>query len=118
MNIRLKIGHSSYLLSGNNPKLIEFAGMFFSPDIKIEQIKSHYIDIDNKNSKDMSVTDLKAIQNYCSEVDIKTFQYHETAEPIGITMADEPLKTITPAQEGLEKLIQKAVNRPKEVKSA
>ena len=82
MNIRLKIGHTNYLLSSeNNPKLIEFAGMFFSPEIN-------------------------------------TFQHYETSEPIGISMADEPLKTISPVQEGLEKLIQKAINRPKEVKSA
>ena len=33
-------------------------------------------------------------------------------------MADEPLKVITPVQEGLEKLIAKAVNRPKAVESA
>jgi hypothetical protein len=118
MNIRLKIGYSNYLLSGNNPKLIEFAGMFFSPDIKIEKIETTYIDVDEKNSREMSVADLKAIKLYCDEANISTFQHYETTEPIGISMADEALKAITPIQEGLEKLIKKAVNRPKEVKSA
>lgn len=119
MNIRLKIGHTNYLLSSeNNPKLIEFAGMFFSPEIKFEKIETTYIHVDDKNSKDMSITDLNAIRLYCDEAGINTFQHYETSEPIGISMADEPLKTISPVQEGLEKLIQKAINRPKEVKSA
>ena len=119
MNIRLKIDNSNYIVSSDNhTKLIEFAGMFFSPEITIEKVASHYISIDRHTSKSMSNADLNAIRLYCDEAGINTFQHYETSEPIGISMADEPLKTISPVQEGLEKLIQKAINRPKEVKSA
>ena len=119
MKIRLVINSSNYILSSeNNDKLIEFAGMFFSPDIKFDKIETTYIDVDDRNSKNMSVADLKAIKLYCDEANISTFQHYETTEPIGISMADEALKAMTPAQEGLENLIQKAVNRPKAVESA
>ena len=67
MNIRLKIGYSNYLLSGNNPKLIEFAGMFFSPDIKIESIDRNYLTIDESNSKKMSNADLNTIKKCLAE---------------------------------------------------
>ena len=114
MQIRLKIDHSEYLLSsGNNAKLIEFAGMFFDPNIKIEKIDTHYIDVDDSNTKKMSVADLQAIKLYCQEAHINTFQSHETSKGIGISMADKPLRTKTPVQEGLEKLITKAVSKPK-----
>ena len=114
MNIRLKIDHSEYLLTSSiNAKLIEFAGMFFDPNIKIEKIDTHYIDVDDSNTKKMSVADLQAIKLYCQEADIRTFQSHETSKVISISMSDEPLKTKTPVQEGLEKLITKAVNKPK-----
>ena len=114
MQIRLKIDHCEYLLSsGNNAKLIEFAGMFFDPHIKIEKINTHYIDVEDSNADKMSVTDLQAIKLYCQEADIRTFQSHETSKVISISMSDEPLKIKTPVQEGLEKLITKAVNKPK-----
>ena len=114
MNIRLIIDHAEYILSSeNNSKLIEFAGMFFDPNIKIEKIDTHYIDVDDSNTKQMSVADLQAIKLYCQEADIRTFQSHETSKVISISMSDEPLKIKTPVQEGLEKLITKAVNKPK-----
>jgi hypothetical protein len=61
----------------------------------------------------MSVADLQAIKLYCQEAHINTFQSHETSKVIGVSMANEPLRTITPVQEGLEKLITKAVSKPK-----
>ena len=114
MNIRLKIDNSNYIVSSDNhTKLIEFAGMFFSPDITIEKVETHYIDIDHINSKDMTNAEIQAVKQYCIEADINTFQHHETSKSIGVSMADEPLKTMTPIQEGLQKLIDKAVNKPK-----
>ena len=119
MKIRLVINSSNYILSSeNNDKLIEFAGMFFSPDIKFDKIETTYIDVDDRNSKNMNVADLSAIKLYCDEAGINKFQHYETTSPTTISMADEPLKVITPVQEGLEKLIAKAVNRPKAVESA
>lgn len=114
MDIRLKIDNSNYIISSDNhTKLIEFAGMFFSPDITIEKVKSHYISINQSSSKSMSNADIQSIKQYCVEAGIDDFQHHETSESIGVSMADEPLKTITPIQKGLEKLIEKAVNKPK-----
>tara|TARA_R110000850_G_C9887194_1_gene458489 strand:+ start:765 stop:1133 length:369 start_codon:yes stop_codon:yes gene_type:complete len=116
MKIRLKINHSSYLLSSdNNAKLIEFAGMFFSPEIKIQSIDGNYITIDETNSKKMSNADLNAIKKYCSDCSIDTFQFYETTDSVAISMADEPLKTKTTDQEGLQKLIKTAENRPQAV---
>jgi len=66
----------------------------------------------------MSNAEIQAVKQYCVEADISDFQHYETSESIGVSMADEPLKTITPIQDGLQKLINKAVNRPKAVKSA
>ena len=119
MNIRLKIDNSNYIVSSDNhTKLIEFAGMFFSPDITIEKVTSHYVSIDSNSSKSMSNAEIQAVKQYCVEADISDFQHYETSESIGVSMADEPLKTITPIQDGLQKLINKAVNRPKAVESA
>ena len=119
MDIRLKIDNSNYIVSSeNHTKLIEFAGMFFSPEITIEKVTSHYVSIDSNSSKNMSNAEIQAVKQYCVEADISDFQHYETSESIGVSMADEPLKTITPIQDGLQKLITKAVNRPKAVESA
>ena len=119
MDIRLKIDNSNYIVSSeNHAKLIEFAGMFFSPEITIEKVTSHYVSIDSNSSKNMSNAEIQAVKQYCVEADISDFQHYETSESIGVSMADEPLKTITPIQDGLQKLITKAVNRPKAVESA
>jgi hypothetical protein len=119
MDIRLKIDNSNYIVSSDNhTKLIEFAGMFFSPEITIEKVTSHYVSIDSNSSKSMSNAEIQAVKQYCVEADISDFQHYETSESIGVSMADEPLKTITPIQDGLQKLITKAVNRPKAVESA
>ena len=119
MDIRLKIDNSNYIVSSDNhTKLIEFAGMFFSPEITIEKVTSHYVSIDSNSSKSMSNADIQAVKQYCVEADISDFQHYETSESIGVSMADEPLKTMTPIQDGLQKLITKAVNRPKAVESA
>jgi hypothetical protein len=116
MKIRLKINNTSYLLSSdNNAKLIEFAGMFFSPEIKIESIDGNYLTIDESNSKKMSNADLNTIKKYCADFKIDTFQFYETTNSVAISMADEPLKTKTIDQEGLQKLIKTAENRPKAV---
>ena len=114
MNIRLKIDNSNYIVSSeNHTKLIEFAGMFFSPDITIEKVTSHYVSINSSSSKSMSNAEIQAVKQYCVEAGIDDFQHYETSESIGVSMADEPLNTITPIQEGLQKLIDKAVNKPK-----
>ena len=114
MNIRLKIDNANYIVSSDNhTKLIEFAGMFFSPEITMEKVTSHYVSIDSNSCKSMSNAEIQAVKQYCVEADISDFQHYETSESIGVSMADEPLNTITPIQEGLQKLINKAVNKPK-----
>ena len=118
MDIRLKIGNSEYLIAGDNKKIIEFAGMFFDHDITIKKIEGNYINIDHYNVNELDSKDIKEIKDFCSTNHIDDFQYYEDIESVNITMSDDRLKTITPIQQNLEKLIKKLSNKPKLVPSA
>tara|TARA_B100000941_G_C28208894_1_gene400731 strand:- start:241 stop:597 length:357 start_codon:yes stop_codon:yes gene_type:complete len=118
MDIRLKIGNSEYLIAGDNKKVIEFAGMFFDHDIVIKKLNGNYINVDHYNVDQLDAKDIKEIKDFCSANHIDDFQFYEDIESVNISMSDDRLKTITPVQQNLEKLIKKLSNKPKLVPSA
>ena len=114
MQIRLNIGDITYLVnSENNKKLIEFAGLFFDPEITLTEVQDHYIYLREEDVPKLSTKEIQEISDYCTLEKINEFQSYETTMSVSVSMSDDNLRCKNPVQENLENLINKLTNKPK-----
>ena len=114
MHIRLKVGATEYKVSSDNhKKIMDFAGMFYDPEIKIQEIARVHIYVSDEDKEKMSDKEIKAILEYCQAANIKEFQTYERPEDLSVSMSGENIEGISPVQSGLKDLIQKFTNKPK-----
>ena len=114
MHIRLKVAGIEYKVSSDNHrKIMDFAGMFYDPDIKIQEISRVHIYLSDDSIKEMSAKDIQAFKDYCQAGNIRNFQTYEEPKDLSVSMSDEDIKGISPVQSGLKDLINKLTNKPK-----
>lgn len=114
MHIKLKLGDIDYKISSDNhKKIMDFASMFFDPDIKVEEVSRVHIYVPDDAIKKMSVKELEAIKEYCQAANISDFQTYEEAKAVSVSMSGEDINGINSVQSGLRDLIQKFTNKPK-----
>lgn len=118
MFIKLKIGDFSLRVSSeNHKKIMDFAGMLFDPEIKVQQIKKEHIYMSEDDIKKMDIKEIEAVSKYCQSANMRNFQTYESLEELSVSMSGEDINGINKAQIGLRDLIQKFVNKPKIVAS-
>tara|TARA_B100000965_G_C19262244_1_gene613531 strand:+ start:195 stop:548 length:354 start_codon:yes stop_codon:yes gene_type:complete len=114
LHIRLKVGATEYKVSSENyKKIMDFAGMFYDPDIKIQEISRVHIYVRDEDREKMSDKEKKAIIEYCQAGNIKEFQTYEKPEDLSVSMSGEDIQGINSLQSGLKDLIYKFTNKPK-----
>lgn len=114
MHIRLKVAGIEYKVSSDNhKKIMDFAGMFYDPDIKIQEISRVHIYLSDENIKEMSAKEIQAVKEYCQASNIGNFQTYEEPKDLSVSMSAEDIQGISPVQSGLKDLITKFTNKPK-----
>lgn len=118
MFIKLKLGDLSFKVSSeNHRKVMDFAGMFFDPEIKVQEIRREHIYVRDEDIKNMTDKELETIRKYCQSASMSDFQTYESLNDIPVSMSGEDISVMTHAQQGLLDLINKSVNKPKVVAS-
>tara|TARA_R100001463_G_scaffold112429_2_gene167438 strand:- start:292 stop:651 length:360 start_codon:yes stop_codon:yes gene_type:complete len=119
MFIKLKLGDLNFKVSSeNHKKIMDFAGMFFDPEIKVQEIRREHIYVSDDDIKNMTDKELEAIRKYCQSASLSDFQTYESLNDIPVSMSGEDISAMTHAQHGLQDLINKSVNKPKVVASS
>jgi len=114
MHIKLKVGDIDYKVSSNNhKKIMEFASMFFDPEIKVEEIGRVHIYLSDDACDKMSVKEIQAVKEYCQAANISDFQTYEEPRAVAVSMSGEDINGMNSVQSGLQDLIQKFTNKPK-----
>jgi hypothetical protein len=114
MHIKLKVGDIDYKVSSNNhKKIMEFASMFFDPEIKVEEIGRVHIYLSDDACDKMSVKEIQAVKEYCQAANISDFQTYEEPRAVSVSMSGEDINGMNSVQSGLQDLIQKFTNKPK-----
>jgi len=110
--MRIKFGSDNYIITGDNKKLIEFASVFLNNDMKIHRVLSRNIYLSDTIALNMDAKDIKEVKDYCLANNIDDFQSYEVTEKATISLSNDPLNEITPAQKGLQDLINR-LSKPK-----
>ena len=110
--MRIKFGSDNYIITGDNKKLIEFASVILNNDMKIHKVVSRNIYLSDTIALNMDAKDIKQVKDYCETNKIDDFQNYEITEKAAISLCNDPLNEITPAQKGLQDLITK-LSKPK-----
>ena len=113
--LRLKMGDSTYIISGDQSKIIQFVGMFFMKDLTICEVKKKYIYVTSDNSENMTAKDIQAIATYAEEAKMDKFQSYEDFNKIEISMSNNQVEGITALQKGYKDLIEKFSTKAKKV---
>ena len=111
-SINFKFGSDNYIITGDNKKLIEFASVFLNNDMKIHRVLSRNIYLSDTIALNMDAKDIKEVKDYCLANNIDDFQSYEVTEKATISLSNDPLNEITPAQKGLQDLINR-LSKPK-----
>lgn len=118
MFIKLKLGDLSFKVSSDNhKKIMDFAGMFFDPEINVQEIRREHIYMKDSDIENMTMDEVEAIRKYCKSASINEFQTYESLNDITVSMSGEDISVMTHAQKGLQDLIHKSANKPKVVAS-
>ena len=119
MFIKLKLGDLSYkITSENHKKIMDFASMFFDPEINVQEIRREHIYMKDDDIKVMSLDEVEAVRKYCQSANMNDFQTYESLTDLTVSMSGEDINAMTHAQKGLQDLINKFVNKPKVVASS
>ena len=114
MFIRLKVAGIQFKVSSDNhKKIMDFAGMFYDPEIKIQEISKVHIYLSDEDVKNMTVKEIQAVKEYCKAGNINEFQTYEEPRDLSVTMSGENIRSIDSVQTGLKNLIHKFTNKPK-----
>lgn len=118
MFIKLKLGDLSFKVSSDNhKKIMDFAGMFFDPEIKVQEIRREHIYMTDDNINNMTLEEIEEVRKYCKSANMNDFQTYESLNDITVSMSGEDVSVMTHAQKGLKDLINKSANKPKVVAS-
>jgi hypothetical protein len=118
MFIKLKLGDLSFKVSSDNhKKIMDFAGMFFDPEIKVQEIRREHIYMKDDDIENMTMDEIEAVRKYCKSANMSDFQTYESLNDITVSMSGEDVSVMTHAQQGLLDLINKSAKKPKIVVS-
>ena len=92
--------------------LLSLPVCFLIHDMKIHRVLSRHIYLSDTIALNMDAKDIQAVKDYCLANNIDDFQSYEVTEKATISLSNDPLNEITPAQKGLQDLINR-LSKPK-----
>ena len=113
--VRLTLNNRTYMILGKPDKVIDFAGMFFNPEIEIVEIDTSYVSLTDDIIADMSSANVQEVLDFTKQQGLKRFEVYETHEKVKISMSNEIIRSLSPQQKLLKELIHKLSSQPKVV---